>query len=168
MDQTTPIHEPHHEDALDHLEDEIKTLEGVTRFGKPIRIGALVIVLAALVGVGIWWVTSPPPVTSSRQSYIPASRSPIEIVEPKGMIQADMPSRFAWESVNGRLQYIVRLYVKGEATPVLERMVTAPSIDLSPEEQSRMPHGKMLVWTVIAQGKDGSTIGAGQASFRVK
>jgi hypothetical protein len=169
MTQPIPIQEPHHhEDALDHLEEEIKTLEGVTRFGRPIRIGALVIVLIGLVALGAWWVTSPPPITSSRASYVPTTGSPIEIVEPKGMILSDMPSRFAWESVTGRLQYIVRLYVKGAQTPVLERIVTSPSIDLSPEEQSRMPRGKTLVWTVVAQGKDGSTIGAGQATFRVK
>jgi hypothetical protein len=169
MAQPIPIHEAHHHaDALDHLEEEIRSLEGVTRFGRPLRIAALVIVLAGLVAGGIWWVASPPPITSAHMSYAPATGSPIEIVEPKGMTLADMPTRFAWESVTGRLQYIARFYVKGSGTPILERMVTTPSIELTPEEQARMPHGKALVWTVVAQGKDGSTIGAGQTTFKVK
>jgi hypothetical protein len=169
MAEPIQLHPPHHhEDALDHLEEEIKNLEGVTRFGRPLRIGALVLILGAAVGASVWWAMSPPPVTSARQSYVPAAGSPIEIVEPKGLSFSEMPSRFAWESVTGRLQYIVRFYVKGDGTPVFERMVTSPSIELTPDDQAKMPRGKQLVWTVVAQGKDGSTIGAGQTTFKVK
>ena len=167
MSQETPVHETHH-DAFDHLEEEIRTLEGVTRFGRPLRIGAAVIVIAAIIGAVVWWVTSPPPITSARMSYIPATSSPIDVVEPKGATLADPPSRFAWESVTGRLQYVVRIYVKGTSMPVLERMVTSSSIELTPTEQARMPRGNTFVWTVVAQGKDGSTIGAGQATFKVR
>lgn len=169
MSQANPVHEPHHEDALDHLEEEIKALEGVTRFGRPLRIAGLVIFLVAAVAAAIWWVASPPPVTSSsRMSYVTTTGSPIEVSEPKGLTLADPPSRFAWESVTGRLQYVVRIYVKGATTPVLERMVTSPYFELTPEERARMPRGKTFVWTVVAQGKDGSTIGGGQATFKVR
>jgi hypothetical protein len=169
MSQVTPVPEHHHEDALDHLEEEIKNLEGVTRFGRPLRIGALVLFLVAGIAAAVYWVVSPPPVTSSsRKAYVTTTGSPIEVVEPKGMTFSDPPTRFAWESVTGRLQYVVRVYVKGESNPIVERMVTSPSVELTPGEQQRMPRGKTFVWTVVAQGKDGSTIGAGQSSFKVR
>ena len=169
MSQANPAPAPHHEDAIEHLEEEIKALEGVTRFGRPLRIAALVIFLVAGVSAAVWWVMSPPPITSSsRKSYVTATGSPIEVVEPRGVTLDDPPSRFAWESVTGRMQYIVRVYVKGASTPVLERMVTTSSVELTPGEQARIPRGKTFVWTVVAQGKDGSTISAGQASFKVR
>ena len=169
MSEPTPTPEVHHhENAIDHFEEEFKNLEGVTRFGRPLRIGALVILLAGIVAVGVWWVVSPPPVTSSRKAYVTTAGRPIEIEEPKGRTLADPPSHFAWESVTGRLQYIVRVYVKGTSTPVLERMMTTSSVDLTTDEQARMPRGKTFVWTVVAQGKDGSTIGSGQATFKVR
>jgi hypothetical protein len=163
----TPIPEHHHEDALDHLEEEIKNLEGVTRFGRPLRIGAFVIVTVAAVAGAIWWVSSPPPITSSRASYVTTTGSPIEVVEPRGNL-AYPPARFAWESVTGRLQYVIRVYVKGENTPIVERMVTSSFVELTPGEQARIPRGKTFVWTVVAQGIDGSTIGAGQQTFKVR
>ena len=168
MSQEPPNHETHHENAIDHFEEEFRNLEGVTRFGRPLRIGALVIFLVAIVAVGVWWVVSPPPVTSSRKAYVTTAGSPIEIEEPKGRTLSDPPKHFAWESVSGRLQYIVRVYVKGTSTPVLERMITTSSVDLTTDEQARMPRGKTFVWTVVAQAKDGSTMGAGQATFRVR
>jgi len=169
MSQATPVPEHHHEDALDHLEEEIKALEGVTRFGRPIRIGAFVIIALAVIGAIVWWVLSPPPITTpTRTSYVATSGTPIEVVEPRGATLDDPPARFAWESVTGRLQYVVRVYVKGATTPVLERMVTTSSFELTPGEQARIPRGKTYVWTVVAQGKDGSTIGAGQATFKVR
>jgi hypothetical protein len=168
MSPETPVQVPHHEDALDHLEQEIKELEGVTRWGRPLRIGGLVILLVAIVGGIAWYVTSPPPITSARMSYIPTTGSPIEVDEPKGATLDEAPTRFAWESVSGRLQYIVRVYVKGSNTPILERMMTAPSFELMPDERSRIRPGNTYIWTVVAQGKDGSTLGAGQSTFKVR
>jgi hypothetical protein len=170
MSQLSAVHEVHeaHGDALDHLEEEIKALEGVTRWGRWVHWGAAVIVLAAVIAAVVWFVASPPPMTSARLSYLPAAGSPIDVVEPKGATLAEPPSRFAWESVTGRLQYVVRIYVKGTGNPVLERMVTAPWIELTPDERARIPRGNTFIWTVVAQGKDGSTIGAGQATFKVR
>jgi len=168
---TTPAANPeahHHEDALDHLEDEIKALEGVTRWGRPLRIATLVIVLLGIAGAIAYFVTSPPQITSARFSYVPTTGSPIEVAEPKGAKLDDPPTRFAWEQVTGRLQYIVRIYVKGATTPVIERMVTSASLELTPDERAKLQHGNTFVWTVVAQGKDGSTIGAGQSSFKVR
>jgi len=168
MSEANPAPEHHHEDAIEHLEEEIRSLEGVTRYGRPIRIGVFVILLVAAVAAIAWWLASPPPITSSRTSYVAATGSPIEVAEPNGVTLDNPPARFAWESVSGRLQYIVRVYVKGTNTPVLERMVTSPSVELSPEEQALMPRGKTFDWTVAAQGKDGSTIAAGRATFKVR
>jgi hypothetical protein len=169
MSQPTQAPELHHHDnPIDHFEEEFKRLEGVTRFGRPLRIGALVLLLAGIVAGGVWWVVSPPPVTSSRKAYVTTSDTPIDIEEPKGRTLDDPPGHFAWESVSGRLQYVVRVYVKGASTPVLERMLTSTAVDLTPEERASMPRGKTFVWTVVAQGKDGSTIAAGQAAFKVR
>jgi hypothetical protein len=168
MSQGIPVQEAHFNDALEHLEDEYRTLEGVTRWGRPLRIGALVLLLAAIVGGIVWFVMSPPPITSARTSYVAARGVAIDLLEPKGGTFADPPSRFAWETVTGRLQYVLRIYVKGTNTPVLERMGTTSSFDLTPTEQARMPRGNTFVWTVVAQGKDGSSIGAGQATFKLR
>ena len=61
-----------------------------------------------------------------------------------------------------------RVYVKGENTPVVERIVTSSFVELTPGEQPRMTRGKTFVWTVAAPGKDGSTISAGQQTFKVR
>jgi hypothetical protein len=58
--------------------------------------------------------------------------------------------------------------VKGTSTPVFERTTTSPFVELTPSEQERMPKGKTFVWTVVAQGKDGTTLGSGQATFKVR
>jgi hypothetical protein len=168
MSEPTPVHPPHHNDSIEHLEEEIMALEGVTRWGKTIRIVSLVVLLCAIAAGITWFVTSPPGISSARMSYLPQTNNMIDVNEPKGATLTEPPTRFAWESVTGRLQYIVRVYVKGSNTPVFERMLTASSLELTPDERARMPKGSSYVWTVVAQGKDGSTIGAGQSTFRVK
>jgi hypothetical protein len=156
------------EHVLEHLEDEFKTLEGVARWKRPVFIGILVLVVAGIVAGLTWFALSPPPMTSGRTSYVATSGTPIDVVEPKGVTLAAPPARFAWESVTGRLQYVVRIYVKGSSTPVLERMTTDNAIDLTADDQARMPRGNSFVWKVVAQGKTGSTIGEGQATFKVR
>jgi hypothetical protein len=155
-----------HEDAFDHLEQEFKNLEGVTRFGTPLRIGGFVLIVVGVIAAAVWWVVNPPSYTP-RKSYITTTDSPIEVVEPRGNLSGP-PTRFVWESVTGRLQYVVRVYVKGEHTPIVERMVTTPFVELTPGEQARIPRGKTFVWTVAAQAKDGSTMAAGQQTFKVR
>jgi len=168
MSEGMQVHHAHHEDAIEHLEDEIRSLEGVTRWGRPLRIGVFILASAAIFAAGVWWIMSPPPITSGGAKYVTSTDTPIEVLEPRGIRLADPPSRFAWESVSGRLQYVVRIYVKGTNTPVLERMVTSPAIDLTPDEQARMPRGKAYVWTVAAQGKNGATIASGQSTFKIR
>jgi len=168
MSEGVSVHQTHHEDAIEHLEDEIKRLEGVTRWGRPLRIATLVIGLVAAIAGLAWFIVSPPPITSGRASAMTSTGSPIELMEPRPTTLPDPPARFAWESVNGRLQYVVRIYVKGSATPVIEKMTTNSSIELTPDETARMPRGKKFTWTVVAQAKNGSTLGAGESDFKVK
>jgi len=168
MSEGMPVQQPHHDEAIEHLEDEIRRLEGVTRWGRPIRIVTLVVCLVAAVAGFAWFVMSPPPITSGRASATSTTGSPIELMEPRPTTLADPPARFAWESVTGRLQYVVRVYVKGSSTPVLEKLTTNSSIELTPDETARMPRGKKFTWTVVAQAKNGSTLGTGESSFKVK
>ena len=49
-----------------------------------------------------------------------------------------------------------------------KRSFVTRHIGPGPDEQARMPRGNAFIWTVVAQGKDGSTIGAGQATFKVR
>jgi hypothetical protein len=156
------------EHVLEHLEDEIKSLEGVTRWKRPVFIVVLVLVVAAAVAGMTWFVMSPPPITSGHAAYVGGSGMSIEVVEPKGATLAAPPARFAWESVTGRLQYVVRVYVKGSSNPVLERRTTGTSLELTADDQALMPRGNSFVWKVVAQGQNGATIGEGEATFKVR
>ena len=157
------------DNALDHLEEEIEALEHVNPWGRAVRwIGGSLIVVAFIAWI-VWLVASPPQSSSaSRMSYVPSGVASIDVSEPRGSSLADPPARLAWESVTGRFQYIVRVYVKGTSEPIMERASTASAFELTPEERAKFQHGKTYVWTVVAQGKDGSNIGAGQSSFKVR
>jgi hypothetical protein len=168
MAQVAPTHQPEPHTAFDHFEEEYRSLEGVTRWGGPIRVGAAVIIAVGLIAAGAWWLMTPPPSSVHTPVYAASAGAPIEVTEPKRTTLANPPDRFAWDSVAGRLQYVVRIYVKGSPTPVLERRLTSPTLDLSSDEQARLPRGESFTWTVVAQGKDGSTIATGQGSFRVR
>jgi hypothetical protein len=48
------------------------------------------------------------------------------------------------------------------------RATTTAYWDLTPDERAKLARGKTYVWTVVAQGKDGANIGAGQSSFKVR
>jgi len=165
--------EPHpdfaNEHVLEHLEDEIKTLEGVTRWKRPVGIGLLVLGAAAIVGGLAWFVLSPPPTTSGRAStFVTSTGTPLDLLEPKGATLTAPPERLVWESVTGRLQYVVRVYPKGSGMPVFERITTSPSIELSADDQARIPRGNTYIWKVVAQGKNGTTIAEGVSTFKVR
>ena len=61
MAQVAPTHQPEPHTAFDHFEEEYRSLEGVTRWGGPIRVGAAVIIAVGLIGAGAWWLMTPPP-----------------------------------------------------------------------------------------------------------
>jgi hypothetical protein len=167
MSERMPLHEAHH-DAIEHLEEEIAQLEGVTRWSRPLHIAALVVFTLAAVGGLTWLVVRPPPITIGRAAGTVDTGAPIEIMEPGFATLLDPPARFAWGSVTGKMQYVVRIYVKGSATPVLEKYTTSSAIELTPDETARMPRGKRFVWTVVAKANNGSTLGTGESGFKVK
>ena len=126
--------------AIEHLAEEIEAMEHVNPWGRAIRwivgLGAAAAIVAGLV----WTLTSPPSVTSGSRmmTYIPANVAVIEIGEPMGGTLSDAPVRFTWESVTGRLQYIVRVYEKGATMPLVERASTTPTVELTPEERAKL------------------------------
>ena len=156
------------EHALDHLEEEINTLEGVSRWRRWLGWSAVVLVAAGVVGSITWFLVTPPAITSGGTAYVSTGGMTIEILEPRGMMLAEPPTRLAWESVSGRLQYLVRVYVKGSGDPIFERVVTNPSLELTADDRARMTGGTTYVGTVVAQARDGSTMGTGQTTFRVR
>jgi hypothetical protein len=157
-----------HDDAIDHLEQEIEELESVNPWGRGVRWAAGIIIVASVITWVVWLVASPPGTTSSRMAYVPSGASPIDLSQPRGTTLDEAPARFAWEAVTGRFQYIARVYVKGTSDPLIERATTTAYFEPTPEERARMPKGKSFVWTVVAQAKDGSTMGAGQAQFKLR
>jgi hypothetical protein len=153
------------EHALDHLEDEIRSLEGAKSWKRRLGWGGLFLIVAAGIALIVWKTVSPPP---SALSYIPWAPLVIEMTAPPRVMLDAPPTHFAWDSIAGRYQYLVRVYVKGTSDAFLERVVTSPSMDLTPEEQARIPRGKSLVWTVVAQKRDGSALAAGQSTFDLR
>ncbi len=167
MAQHTEDPQVHHGDAIDHLEEEIMDLEHVNPVGRAVRwIGGTIIVVAVIAWV-VWLVASPPSSTSVSRSYTPSNIAGVDLSQPRGVLDA-APAHFAWDTVTGRLQYVVRIFIQGEGNPVLEKIVTTAYLDLSPDEQARLPRGKTYVWTVTVQAKDGSNMAAGQATFKVR
>ncbi|HEX4825852.1 MAG TPA: hypothetical protein VFV19_16240 [Candidatus Polarisedimenticolaceae bacterium] len=152
--------------AIDHLAEEIERMEHVNPWARVIR-WSLGIGLVAVCG-WLMWTFSGTTSTASRAFYIPAGAPAIETSEPLGGTLAEAPVRFTWDAVNGRMQYIVRVYEKGATTTLFERASTTTSFELTPEERAKMPKGKSYVWTVVAQAKSGSTLAAGQSAFKVR
>ena len=157
------------DNALDHLEEEIEELEHVNPLGRAVRWGAGIIIVVSVIAWVVWLVASPPQSSSaSRMAYVPSGLATIDVTEPRGAILDKPPAKFAWDSVSGRFQYIARVYVKGTSEPVVMKATTAPYWELTADELAKLASGKSYVWTVVAQGKDGSNIGAGQSSFKVR
>ena len=146
-------------------------MEHINPWARAIRWIGGIALLAGFVGWLVWTLMSPPSassLSSRKMSYVPSGVTPIDVSEPLGATLDGAPVRFAWESVSGRLQYIVRVYVKGAASPVFERATTATSVELLPEERAKFATGTTYVWTVVAQGKNGAPIGAGQSGFKIR
>ena len=156
--------------AIDHLAEEIERMEHINPWARAFRWIAGILVAAGVIGWLAWFIAvGPSPTSATRMSYIPPDVTAVDMIQPSfgGKLESG-PVRFEWETVAGRLQYIVRVYEKGLANPMLERATTATSFELLPEERSKFAKGTAYVWTVVAQGKDGSAIAAGQSGFKVR
>jgi hypothetical protein len=157
------------DNAINHLAEEIEQIEHINPWGRAIRWIGGGLLIAAFIAWIAWILTSPPSATTAAKfSYVPLNVASIDMSEPVGGTLDQAPVRFAWESVTGRFQYIVRAYEKGVTVPFFERASTASSFELTPEERAKFTRGKTFVWTVVAQGKNGTTIGAGQSGFKVR
>ena len=164
MAQSTEIHTVA-EHALDHLEDEIVRLEGARSWKRRLGWGAVLLLVLGGVALVVWSSMAP---QSKAESYIPWAPLVIDVTAPPRVTLDAAPSHFAWDSIAGRYQYLFRVYVKGTSDALLERVVTSPSLDLTTEELARIPRGKSLVWTVVAQGRDGKALAAGQSTFDLR
>ena len=157
--------------AIDHLAEEIERMEHVNPWARAFGWIAGILIIGGVIGWIAWFIAVGPSPTSTttRASYIPSDVTAVDTVQPSfgGKLEGG-PIRFEWETVAGRLQYIVRVYEKGAANPILERATTATSFELLPEERAKFAKGNAYVWTVVAQGKDGSAIAAGQSNFKVR
>ena len=153
------------EHALDHLEDEIRSLEGAKSWKRRLGWGAVILLLTAGIALIVWRSVNPPP---SAASYIPWAPLNIDVTAPPRVLLDAPPSHFGWDSIAGRYQYLFRVYVQGTSDPFLERVVTSPSLDLTADELARIPRGKSFVWTVVAQGRDGAPLAAGQSTFDLR
>ncbi|HJQ99300.1 MAG TPA: hypothetical protein VJ826_13385 [Candidatus Polarisedimenticolaceae bacterium] len=158
------------ETAIDHIAEEFERLEHINPWARAFRWIGGIAILGGVIGCIVWMLTAESSATSrTRASYIPSSVASVDVIEPSfGQKLEGGPIRFEWESVTGRLQYLVRVYEKGAVGPLLERATTATSFQLLPEERARFAKGTSYVWTVIAQDRNGSAIAAGQSSFKVR
>jgi len=156
------------DNAIDHLEQEIEELESVNPWGRAVRWAAGIIIVGSVIAWVVWLVASPPGTTSSTMAYVPSGATPIELSQPRGLTLKESPERYAWETVTGRFQYIARVYVKGTSDPLIERATRTAYFEPTPEERARLAKGNTFIWTVVAQAKDGSTMGAGKAQFKLR
>ena len=159
------------ETGIDHLAEEFERMEHINPWARAFRWIAGILIAGGVIGWIVWILSVTPSATPTRTrtSYIPSDVTAVDMVEPRfgGKLEGG-PIRFEWETVSGRLQYIVRVYEKGLANPLLERATTATSFELLPEERAKFANGTAYVWTVVAQGRDGSAIAAGQSGFKVR
>jgi hypothetical protein len=154
-------HTPHPEAAIEHMMEEFEELEGESKGRKWLNWIVLGFVVVAVVVVFFL-------IPRSEDTGVTASRSGgvvIQLEEPKGTRFSAPPTRFAWDSVTGRNDYIFRLFVEGAPTPVIERQTKDSFLTLTPEESYKLQAGKAYVWTLTARRRDGSSMGTGKGKF---
>ncbi len=165
QEQTTHHHDP--TAAVEHMEEEIRALEGET--GRPRwLVWVLGILILAAIAAGIVFLNRSRPPERAPATLAAAGGVPLEVREPRpGSRLSSAPTTFSWESVSGRHDYLFRIVPEGSAEPVIERSVRTPSVQLTPEEAGRLVAGLSYVWSVAARKRDGTVIGSGQARFRL-
>lgn len=164
QEQTT-----HHDPtaAVEHMEEEIRALEGET--GRPRwLVWILGILILAAIAAGVLYLGGSRPPERAPAQVAAAGGVPLEVREPRpGSRLSSAPTSFSWESVSGRYDYLFRIAPEGSAEPIIERSVRTPSVQLTPEETGRLVAGRSYVWSVAARKRDGTVIGSGQARFRL-
>lgn len=149
------------ESPEDRFQHDIERLEGGSGWKGIVR-GLLIVViaiggvLAAYDSVG---KKPPPPRLNAKGTMV------IDTLEPAtGKLDA-APTKFRWESVVGRGDYLFRVVEKGNPKPIVERPIRENMADLTTDELGRLVPGKSYIWQVEARAKDGKSIGSGRSYF---
>lgn len=148
------------ESPLDHMEQELRELEGE---GKSKWWKWLFIVGIAIVAVLAYtWTgkqsTTPPPAG-------PQEGVAIDMPQPAAGKLSAAPTRFEWESVAGRYQYRLTVTRAEEKTPLIDKTVKDSHLDLAIDEVGKLKKGATYVWRVEALDKGGRKLGSGQSHF---
>lgn len=153
--------------SVEHMEEEIRALEGET--GRPRWVvWVLGILILAAIAAGIVYLNRGRPPERAPATLATASGVPLELMEPRpGSRLPAAPTSFSWESVSGRHDYLFRVAPEGSTEPIIERSARTPPLELTPDEVRRFAAGQSYVWSVTARRRDGTVIGSGQARFRV-
>lgn len=148
------------ESPLDHMEQELRELEGE---GKSKWWKWLFIVGIAVIAVLAYTLTG-------KQSATPPPAGPqegvaIDMQQPATGKLAAAPSRFEWESVSGRYQYRLTVTRMDEKTPLIDKTVKDSHVELAVDEIGRLTPRATYVWRVEALDKGGRKLGSGQSHF---
>jgi len=147
----------------DRLQHDIEELESGSGWRAVVR--WLVVIVLALVVVGALYYTAsgrkpaPAPRMTSTGSFIIETQAP-----PRGKLDTP-PTKFKWESISGRTDYMFQILEKGVPKSVVERSVRENSAELTADEASRLIKGTTYIWVVDARGTDGKVMGSGRSWF---
>ena len=157
---------PSRDDPIEHMAEELRELEGLNKPRWP-KILLGIVALAVIGGLYYYYGVYRKP---SERSWIATTTSgvQIELREPRAGKLTGAPSRLAWESISGRHDYLVKLYLRGERDPLFERATRNSTLDLKPEETGLITPGKAYVWTVQARDTTRRELASGQSWFEVR
>jgi len=149
----------------ERMQHEIEELEGGSGWKGVLR-WVLIVVVAVGIVAGLYITGGKRPKSTPTFS----SRTPTVIIEteepPRGKL-ASPPSRFRWESVSGRSDYLFRVMAKGVPQPLIERVVRENAAELTPDESARLVKGGSYIWEVEARSKNGKALAAGRSFFDI-
>lgn len=151
--------------SIAHMEEEFRDLERMSRPRWPLAL-AMVLLVGAAVGA-YFWLGRPARHTAPARP-LAVQGVLIEVAQPRnGSVLDAAPAVFAWESIAGRHDYVLRLERDGSAAALLERSSKTPKLELSGVDAVRLVPGD-YVWTVRARAKDGKVLGTGIGRFRIR
>ncbi len=153
--------------SVEHMEEEMRALEGETGRRRWILWVLGIVILAAVVA-GLFFVRRGAPSGGAPSRATSEGGVPLDLVQPRpGSRLTARPTSFSWESVSGRHDYMFKLLAEDSTEPILTRIVKSPFLELTSEEAQRLQSGKRYVWTVAARRRTGDVIGSGQTWFRL-
>ena len=161
MSDTKPPNPSAAESTLDHMEEELRELEGV---GKS-KWGIWLIVAIIAAGSIIAFAVRDRQSSSLPVSTAGATGISIDLQVPAKTKLGAPPPRFEWESISGRSRYRLAIRREGASETLIERSVRNSFAELTPEELQKLTPGAGYVWQVDALDQTGKTLGSGQSRF---